>query len=117
MKTLLCILMLFPATLLAAPFLEWDAVTTDTSGNPLGPGLEVKSYKIYRCGTSLSGPCLAPDRALVATVLAPATRFDLAGEIFPMVYVATSVNILGESTDSLKIKATPATFPKNPRFQ
>ena len=100
----------------AAPILAWDAVTTDTTGAPLGPGLEVSSYRVYRCGTSLGGPCAAPDRVLVGTATTPATQLDLAGEPFPQVYVVTAVNRAGESLDSAKFKVTPAAEPRNLRL-
>ena len=100
----------------AAPILAWDAVTTDTTGAPLGPGLEVSAYKVYKCGTALSGPCAAPDRVVVNTVAAPATQLDLAGQAFPQVYVVTAVNRAGESLDSAKFKVTPADAPKNLRL-
>ena len=96
----------------AAPILAWDAVITDTTGAPLGPGLEVSSYRVYRCGTSLGGPCAAPDRVLVGT--ATSTQLDLAGEPFPQVYVVTAVNRAGESADSAKYKVTPPDAPRNP---
>ena len=100
----------------AAPILAWDAVTTDSTGAVLGPGLEVSAYKIYKCGTALAGPCAAPDRVVVGTVAAPATQLDLAGQAFPQVYVVTAVNKAGESLDSVKFKVTPADAPKNLRL-
>jgi len=111
---LIAVLLATPAW--AAPLLAWDAVTTDTTGAPLGPGLEVTSYKIYRCGTSTPGPCAAPDRVLAGTVAAPGTSFDLAGQAFPQVYVVTAVNKAGESLDSVKFKVTPGDAPKNLRL-
>ena len=101
---------------LAAPFLAWDAVTTDSQGVLLGPGLEVSSYRVYKCGTVVAGACAAPDRLLIGTVNAPATQFDLAAQAFPQVYVVTAVNKAGESLDSLKFKVTPGDAPKNPRL-
>ena len=100
----------------AAPFLAWDPVTTDATGAPLGPGLEVTSYRVYRCGTSVGGPCAAPDRVLAGTVLAPAAQFDLAGQPVPQAYAATAVNKAGESLDSLKLKVVPPDVPKNLRL-
>ena len=100
----------------AAPILAWDAVTTDTTGAPLGPGLEVSSYRVYKCGTSMGGACVAPDRVLVGTATAPATQLDLAGQAFPQVYVVTAVNKVGESADSAKFKVTPPDAPKNLRL-
>ena len=100
----------------ATPILAWDAVTPDATGAPLGPGLEVLAYKVYKCGTALSGPCAAPDRVVVGTIAAPMTQIDLAGQAFPQVYVVTAVNKAGESLDSVKFKVTPADAPKNPRL-
>ena len=113
---LLAFMLLLPVTGLAAPFLAWDAVTTDPQGLPLGPGLEVTSYKVYKCGTSVAGTCGAPDRLLIATVTAPTTQFDLSSQAFPQVYVVTAVNKVGESLDSIKFKVTPGDMPKNPRL-
>ena len=98
----------------AAPILAWDAVTTDTTGALLGPGLEVLSYRVYRCGTSMAGACAAPDRALVGMAATP--QFDLVGEPFPQAYVVTAVNRAGESADSAKFKVTPAAEPRNLRL-
>lgn len=115
MKTLFGIalaLLVFSAQ--AAPILVWDPVTTDASGAPLGPGMEVTSYKVYRCGASLAG---CATKTLVGTVAAPATQLDLAGEAFPMVYVATAVNRVSESANSVPIKLTPSDAPKNLRIQ
>ena len=100
----------------AAPFLAWDAVTTDPQGLPLGVGLGITSYNVYKCGTTIAGTCAAPDRILVGTVLAPALQFDLAVQAFPQVYVVTAVNKVGESQDSIKFKVTPGDAPKNPRL-
>lgn len=109
-------LLLLASPVFAAPFLAWDAVTTDADGNLLGAGLEVTEYRIYRCGTSLGGPCIAPDRLLAGTATAPATQFDLAGQPIPQVYVVTAVNKVGESIDSLKFKVVPPAVPKNLRL-
>ena len=115
MRVLGALLLLFvsalPAT--AAPILAWDAVPTDVSGAPLGPGLEVSSYNVYRCGTGMGGACAAPDRLLVGIIAAPAVQIDLAGQAFPQVYVVTAVNKAGESADSVKYKVTPPDAPKN----
>lgn len=105
-----------PHPVLAAPFLAWDPVTTGTDGLPLGPGLEVTEYRVYRCGPSATGPCSTPDRILAGTVPAPATQFDLAGQAVPQAFVATAVNKVGESADSLKFKVTPPDMPKNLRL-
>ena len=113
---ILSVFLLLATPVWAAPILAWDAVTTDTTGAPLGPGLEVSAYKVYKCGTALSGPCAAPDRVVVGTVAAPATQLDLVGQAFPQVYVVTAVNKAGESLDSVKFKVTPADAPKNPRL-
>lgn len=109
-------LLLLAAPALAAPFLAWDAVTTGSDGLPLGPGLEVQGYNVYRCGPSASGPCAAPDRALVGSVPAPATQFDLAGQPIPQAFVATAVNKAGESLDSVKLKVVPPDVPRNLRL-
>ncbi|MGH2359057.1 MAG: hypothetical protein ACRDGM_00720 [bacterium] len=112
----LCVLLLAGPSW-AAPILMWDPVTAGTDGQPLGVGLEVTSYKVYKCGTAAGGPCAAPDRVLVGTVTVPATQFDLAGQSTVQVFVVTAVNKAGESADSLKYKVTPPDFPKNPRLQ
>lgn len=112
----LALLLLFAVPIEAAPILAWDAVTTDSGGVPLGPGLEVSAYKIYKCGTAMAGSCAAPERVLVGTISAPATQIDLAAQVFPQVYVITAVNKAGESLDSVKFKVTPGDAPKNPRL-
>jgi len=104
----------FPAS--AAPIMAWDAVTTGEDGLPLGSGLEVTAYKVYRCGPSATGPCLAPDRVLVGTVTPPATSLDLAGQPMPQAYVVTATNKAAESVDSVKFKVVPPAAPRNPRL-
>jgi len=111
-----CLVLLLAPPAWAAPLLAWDAVTTGSDGLPLGPGLAVTEYRVYRCGPSATGPCAAPDRVLVGTVPAPATQFDLAGQPVPQAYIATAVNKAGESLDSMKLKVVPPDFPKNPRL-
>ena len=101
----------------AAPTLSWDTVTTDTAGALLGPGLEVKTYTVYRCAVNVN-PCTRAAGAAVGTVTAtapivPRQQLDLAGQTFPSVYVVTASNIIAESADSVSIKATPADRPKN----
>src|SRR3990172_12014451 len=86
----------------AAPILGWDAVTTGEDGLPMGSGLEVTAYKVYRCGASASGPCTLPDRVLIGTVPAPATQIDLVGQLMPQAYAVTAVNSAAESVDSVK---------------
>jgi hypothetical protein len=100
----------------ASPFLAWDPVTTGVDGVTLGVGQEVTSYRVYKCGTSASGPCAAPDRVLIGTVQAPTAQFDLAGQPVPQAFAVTAVNIVGESEDSLKYKVTPPDVPKNLRL-
>jgi len=109
-------LLLLASPAFAAPLLSWDPVTTGSDGSLLGPGLEVTTYRVYRCGTAASGPCAAPDRVLAGTVTAPATQFDLAGQPVPQSYVATAVNKAGESLDSVKLKVVPPDIPKNLRL-
>ena len=108
--------LLLPTPAWAAPILGWDAVTTGSDGSPLGAGLEVTSYRVYRCGTAAGGPCAAPDRVLAGTVTAPATSFDLAGQPIPQAYAVTAVNKAGESLDSVKFKVVPPDAPKNPKL-
>jgi hypothetical protein len=100
----------------AAPIFGWDAVTTGEDGLPLGSGLEATAYKVYRCGPSAIGPCLAPERVLVGTVIPPATSIDLAGQPMPQAYVVTATNKASESVDSVKFKIVPPDAPKNPRL-
>jgi hypothetical protein len=100
----------------AAPILAWDQVTTGEDGLPLGSGLEVTAYTVYRCGPSATGPCLVPDRVLVGTVIPPATSLDLAGQPLPQAYVVTATNKAAESVDSLKFKVVPPDAPKNLRL-
>src|SRR3990172_4598569 len=112
MKTLIVVIGLMGAVLVAqpvfaAPILGWDAVTTGEDSLPLGPGLEVTAYRVYRCGTSASGPCAAPDRVLIGTVMPPATQIDLVGQPMPQAYVVTAVNKAAESVDSGKYKVVP----------
>ena len=107
---------LLPVLAHAAPFLAWDPVTTGVDGEPLGAGQEVTSYRVYRCGPSASGPCVAPDRVLIGTVQAPTVEFNLAGHPVPQAFAVTAVNVVGESADSLKYKVTPPDFPKNLRL-
>jgi hypothetical protein len=109
--------LLIGASASAAPILGWDAVTTGEDGLPLGSGLEVTAYKVYRCGPSATGPCLAPDRVLVGTVIPPATSLDLAGQPLPQAYVVTATNKAAESVDSVKYKVVPPDAPKNQRLQ
>ena len=116
LATIVAALLLIVTPAWAAPFLAWDAVTTDTTGTPLGAGQEVTSYRVYKCGTATGGPCAVPDRILVGTVIAPSTQFDLAGQAVPQVFVVTAVNKVAESADSLKYKVTPADAPKNQRL-
>ena len=120
MKTLIVGLslgaLLFTSPVHAAPILAWDAVTTGEDGLPLGSGLEVTAYKVYRCGPSAIGPCAAPDRGLIGTVTPPATSLDLAGQPLPQAYVVTATNKAAESVDSVKFKVVPPDAPKNPRL-
>jgi len=110
----------FMAPVEAAPTLSWDTVTTATDGSTLGPGLEVKSYRVYRCAVNVN-PCTKLAGTAIGTVpaavpLVPNQSFDLAGQSFPSVYIVTATNIIAESAESDSIKATPADRPKNPRL-
>lgn len=116
MKRLALFVVLLFAVPCAAQNLVWDAVTTDPSGVPLGVGQEVTSYRVYKCGPAVAGPCAAPERVLVGTVLAPTTQFSLTGQSVPQAFVITAVNKVGESLDSLKYKVTPPDMPKNLRL-
>jgi hypothetical protein len=115
-STLVFVLLFVATHVWAAPFLAWDAVTTGSDGSILGSGLEVTIYRVYRCGTAAAGPCAAPDRILVGTVTAPATQFDLSGQLVPQAYVVTAINKAGESLDSVKLKVVPPDMPKNPKL-
>jgi len=118
MRALLILLaLLVAAPAWAAPILTWDPVTTGADGQPLGAGLEVTVYKVYKCGTSAGGPCAVPDRVLIGTVTAPAVQFDLAGQPNVQAFVVTASNKAGESADSVKYKVTPPDFPKATRLQ
>ena len=111
---LLVLLLAVPVAAAAAPFLAWDAVTTGIDGLPLGAGLEVTAYKVYRCAP---GPaCTKLNGTLVGTVVAPLVQFDLAGTPTPSVYVVTAVNKVAESIDSLPFKVVPPDLPKNLRL-
>ncbi len=110
------ILLTISSPALAAPFLAWDSVMMGSDGLPLGPGLEVTTYQVYRCGMAASGPCAAPDRMLAGTVTAPVTQFDLAIQPVPQAYVVTAVNKAGESADSVKLEVVLPDVPKSLRL-
>ena len=113
---LLLLLLLAPVAAEAAPTLLWDAVTTDVDGLPLGPGLEVTSYRVYACGPGI-GQCSKATGTVAGTVAAPATQLDLAGLPVPQVYFITAVNKAGESVESATLKVTPSSAPKNVRLE
>ena len=100
----------------AAPLLSWDAVTTGSDGSPLGTGLAVTTYNVYRCAMNVS-PCTKVSGTKVATITAPTISYDLAGTPAPSNYVITAVNIVGESADSVPLKVLPPDVPKNPKIQ
>lgn len=100
----------------AAPTLEWNAVTNGTDGLPLGPGLEIKEYRVYRCGPSAS-TCTKASATFVGPVAAPATSLDLVGLPVPQTYFVTAFNIAGESVESVLLKVVPPDVPKNPHLK
>lgn len=111
------------ALLLAVPLpsmaqalsLEWDPVTVSSEGVAPTAGSEVTSYNVYSCQVS---PCLkATGAVLIGSVLAPATRFDISTQVIPMSYAVTSVNIVGESTESDSVRAVKAGKPGKPRVK
>ena len=100
----------------AAPILAWDPVTTDATGLPLDPGMEVLEYRVYQCVTNL-GSCTLATAVRVAVIPAPATQLDIGGKTIPSAYFVTATNKAGDSAVSKTIKVVPPDVPKNPRLQ
>ena len=117
MKTLLvCLFVLLLAAPASALSLRWDAVTTDSTGAPLGAGLAVTAYRVYKCNTPASS-CLKASATLVGTVNAPNTTFNIDAQSFPASFFVTAVNIVQESPESGTVKVVPPDRAKNEGLQ
>lgn len=116
MKTLIVILALLLAAPVHALSLKWDAVTTDSTGAPLGAGLAVTQYRIYKCNTP-STSCLKATATLLGSVNAPNTTFNIDAQSFPASFFVTAVNIVQESPESGTVKVVPPDRPKNEGLQ
>lgn len=96
--------------------LQWDVVTTDTQGVPLGSGMQVTSYKVYKC-TTPSASCLKAGATVIGTVSAPSPQpatlsLSITTQPVPSTYFVTAVNLINESVESDSLKATGADKPK-----
>jgi hypothetical protein len=96
--------------------LQWDAVRTDTQGVVLGAGMEVTSYKVWKC-TSPTASCLKAGATVIGTVAVPLTdpntlSISITTQPVPSTYFVTAVNIINESAESASLKATGADKPK-----
>ena len=95
----------------------WDQVTTDTTGVPLGSGLQVTQYKLWKCNTPTAS-CLKPDATVIATVNAPFPALpskvcsSINTQSIPSSFFATAVNVVTESQESGTIKAVGADKPR-----
>lgn len=117
MKTILaCLFVLVFAGQAWALSLRWDAVTTDSTGTPLGAGLQVTQYRIYKCNTPTAS-CLKSTATLLGTVNAPITTFNIDAQTFPASFFVTAVNIVQESPESGTVKVVPPDRPKNEGLQ
>src|SRR3989304_7439823 len=83
--------------------LRWDAVTTDSTGAPLGAGLQVTQYRIYKCNTPASS-CLKASATLLGTVNAPNTTFNIDAQTFPASFFVTALDMVQESPESGTVK-------------
>src|SRR5262249_22680940 len=90
--------------------LKWDAVTIDVDGQPLSPGNQVTSYKIYRCP---SNSCTLSTATFVSSVTAPIVTFNIDSQPKPSTYFVTAVNISAESKEGNTVRVTPADRPVN----
>jgi hypothetical protein len=117
MKTLLaCLFVLCFAGPVWALSLRWDAVTTDSTGAPLGAGLTVTAYRVYKCNTPAT-TCLKAAATIVATVPAPTTTYNIDAQVLPASFFITAVNIAQESPESGTLKVVPPDRPKNEGLQ
>ena len=96
--------------------LKWDAVTTDSTGAPLGAGQQVTAYRVYKCNTPAAS-CVKSSATLLSTVIAPLTTFNIDAQTVPSSYFVTAVNVVAESPESVTLKVTPPDVPKNPALQ
>jgi hypothetical protein len=111
-----CLLALLFAGPVWALSLRWDAVTTDSTGAPLGAGLAVTAYRVYKCNTPTTS-CLKASATLLGTVNAPNTTFNIDAQAFPASFFVTAVNIVQESPESGTVKVVPPDKPKNEGLQ
>lgn len=119
MKNLLlaAIMVLVMAGSANALSLQWDTVSTDTQGVPLGSGMQVTSYKVYKC-TTPSASCLKAGATVIGTVTAPTPQpatmsLSISTQPVPSTYFVTAVNLINESAESDSLKATGADKPKS----
>lgn len=105
-----------------AASLCWDHVTTDATGAPLGAGLQVTKYNVWRCN-SPAASCTKTDAVIMGFVDGPFPQgtakvcASLAGQTFPATYFVTALNVIEDSSESPSLKATGADKPKNTRFE
>jgi hypothetical protein len=97
--------------------LQWDTVSVDSQGVPLGSGMQVTSYKVYKC-SSPSSSCLKGSATVIGTVTAPSPQpatlaLSITSQPVPSTYFVTAVNIINESVESDSLKATGADKPKS----
>jgi len=99
----------------------WDQVTTDTTGVPLGAGMQVTQYKVWKCNTPASS-CTKSSASVIGTVSTPFPALpakvctSITTQPIPSTYFATAVNVVTESIESDPLKATGADKPKNLDF-
>ena len=106
--------MVFPASGWALS-LQWDTVSTDSSGVPLSLGNEVTGYRVYGCQSNSCTPTNGVFIALVPVDSPQLTtkKFDITTLPKPQTYFVTAVNLSGESVPSNTVRVTPADGPKN----
>lgn len=96
--------------------LQWDAVSTDTANVPLGTGLQVTSYKVWKCNTPTAS-CLKAGATVIGTVTVPPAlatySISITAQPIPSTYFVTAVNIVTESAESDSLKAIGSDKPKN----
>jgi len=114
----ICLLWIGSANALS---LCWDQVTTDTSGVPLGAGMQVTQYKVWKCNTP-SSSCLKSSASVIGTVSTPFPALpakacmSITTQPIPSTFFVTAVNVVTESVESDSLKATGADKPKNLDF-
>ena len=116
MKILIVLISLLVAAPAYALSLKWDAVTTDSTGAPLGAGLQVTVYRVYKCNTPTNS-CTKSNATLLGTVNAPNTTYNIDAQTFPASFFVTAVNIVQESPESGTVKVVPPDRPKGEGLQ